>query len=164
MPAPEPPPRRAFLIRLIQAMGALITAALALPAAAYLLGPTRRSSSSPWVEAANLTQLPLRAPEEVVFRRTRIDGWKIVSEKASAWLVRLDEHNVVAYSPQCTHLGCAYSYSPAIQEFVCPCHTSNFSLEGKVLMGPAPRPLDRFQVRLEGDKVLLGPLQPPENA
>jgi menaquinol-cytochrome c reductase iron-sulfur subunit len=85
----------------------------------------------------------------------------VTSEKATAWLVKLSDKEVVAYTPQCTHLGCAYSYDDRKHEFVCPCHTSNFSLEGKVLTGPAPRPLDRYTVKVENGKVLLGHLDQP---
>jgi menaquinol-cytochrome c reductase iron-sulfur subunit len=148
--------RRRFLTRAIQGLGALITAALALPAAAYLLTPGRRGAAGAWVEAARLDDLPLRVPEEIVFRRTRVDGWKIVNEKSTAWVVRLNENEVAAYNPQCTHLGCAYHFNAGIGEFVCPCHTSNFSLEGQVLTGPAPRALDRYEVRIDAGKVLIG--------
>ena len=34
-----------------------------------------------------------------------------------------------------------------------------FSLEGKVLDGPAPRPLDRFQTKVQGNELMLGPLR-----
>ena len=70
---------------------------------------------------------------------------------------------MTAFGPQCTHLGCAYHWEDAKSEFLCPCHTSLFSVEGKVLGGPAPRPLDRYETRLNGSKLLLGKLQgPPE--
>lgn len=161
MTALESPRRRRFLVRAIQFMGACLTAGLALPALAYLFAPGRRPSTGAWVEAGTLTQLRLRVPEEVMFRRTRVDGWKIVNEKAAAWLVRLDQNEVAAFSPQCTHLGCAYHYNSGIGEFVCPCHASNFSLDGQVLTGPAPRALDRYPVRLEGDRILIGELPPP---
>lgn len=153
--------RRAFFERAIQGLGALIAAGFGLPALAYLFVPTRARSSGAWIEAGDLTQLGLRTPEEVVFRRTRVDGWKIISEKSTAWVVKLGESEVAAYRPQCTHLGCAYHYDDKDGEFVCPCHSSNFSLEGQVLSGPAPRPLDRYSVRIEGTKVLIGDLDQP---
>lgn len=153
--------RRTLIVKSIQGLGAGIAAALGFPAIAYILSPTSSGAGDAWIEAGDITKLDLRKPEEVVFRRARVDGWKIVSEKSTAWVVKLGDREVVAFSPQCTHLGCAYRFDDRRGEFVCPCHTSNFSLDGKVLTGPAPRPLDRFKVRLEGMKVLVGELQPP---
>lgn len=130
--------------------------ALVLPAAIYLLWPPRPKKEAVWVEAGSLTQLPAGTPEELVFRRNRVDGWKITSEKATAWVVKLSERDVIAFGPQCPHLGCAYHWDPQNQEFLCPRHASTFSIEGRVLGGPAPRPLDRYEVKIEGDKLLLG--------
>ena len=47
---------------------------------------------------------------------------------------------MVAFNPACTHLGCAYHWDESPNNFVCPCHASVFSIDGKVLVGPAPRP------------------------
>ena len=136
----------------------MIAGALSLPAAIYLLLPPRARKEGQWVEAGDVAQLPLRAPEEVVFRRNRVDGWKITSEKVTAWVVKLSEKDVVAFAPQCTHLGCAYHWDARQGNFLCPCHNSVFSLEGKVLAGPAPRALDRYQAKVTEGKLLLGPV------
>ena len=155
-------PRRTLLVRSAQFLGALIAGGLGIPALAYLFTPSKSRSTSAWVDAAALADLPTKSAEEVSFRRVRMDGWKILSEKSSAWVVRFSDTNVVAYSPECTHLGCAYHWEEGMGEFLCPCHTSRFSIEGNVLSGPAPRPLDRLQVKLDAGRVLIGPLQPPE--
>lgn len=147
--------RRNFFVGAIFGLGGLITAALALPAAAYLLFPPRTRKDGKWVEAGDISRLQAGVPEEMVFRRTRVDGWKVTSEKATAWVVRTGD-GVVAYAPQCTHLGCAYHWNEQTKEFLCPCHTSTFSIDGKVLAGPAPRPLDRYEVRVEGNRLLVG--------
>ena len=153
--------RRNWLVRAIYGMGGLIGAALAAPAAAYLFVPARSKKGSAWIEVAELERLPLKSAEEVVFRHTRADGWKVSTEKATAWLVKNGENDVTAFAPQCTHLGCVYSFDSGKSQFVCPCHTSAFSLDGKVLTGPAPRPLDRLAVKIENGRVLLGnPDQP----
>jgi menaquinol-cytochrome c reductase iron-sulfur subunit len=134
----------------------MISAALAAPAAIYLLMSPRGNKHGNFVEAANLAQLELGKPQEVTFSRTRIDGWRTFQEKVIAWVVKTDEKNVVAYAPQCTHLGCAYHWEDKKNQFVCPCHESLFSLDGKVQGGPAARPLDRYDVRVENSKLLIG--------
>lgn len=151
--------RRGFLVRATQALSALIGGALGIPAFVYLFTPAKSRSTGGWVDAGDISQLKLNAPEELPFRRVRMDGWKIITEKSTAWVVRLSDKEVVAYTPQCTHLGCAYHWEESKGQFLCPCHTSNFSIDGKVLNGPAPRPLDRYLVKVEGDRLLIGPEQ-----
>jgi menaquinol-cytochrome c reductase iron-sulfur subunit len=150
--------RRAFYVSVIYGLWSLVTAALAVPAGVYLLLPPRIKKEEDWVEATDFARLKLNVPEEIVFRRNRKDGWKITSEKATAWMLRTSETELVAFAPQCTHLGCAYHWDDRNRNFLCPCHTSTFGLDGSVLSGPAPRPLDRYKVAVRGDKVFVGPV------
>jgi menaquinol-cytochrome c reductase iron-sulfur subunit len=148
--------RRSFYSALIAGLGTVMGAALAIPAAVYLLFKPKSAQKSSFVEAADLTQLKIGKPEVVTFRRSRVDGWRVVDEKSTAWVVKMNDKDVVAYAPQCTHLGCAYHWDEQQTNFVCPCHTSVFSVEGKVLSGPAPRPLDRYTIQVQGTKLLVG--------
>ncbi len=59
------------------------------------------------------------------------------------WLVNTDSGMNVLYKI-CTHLGCIYPWSDASGIFACPCHGSQFQLDGKYIAGPAPRDLDKF--------------------
>lgn len=157
----EPGPgRRRFYLSVIYGLGAVISGALTVPAFVYLFFPPKTPKSDPWVSAADLAKLPVNQPEEVVFNRNRVDGWKVISEKASAWVLKKPNNQVIAFSPQCTHLGCAVHWDDTTHEFVCPCHSSAFSIDGSVLGGPAPRPLDRYAVRIEGNNLQIGPLEP----
>src|SRR5271166_2069332 len=97
---PQKTTRRSFYTATINGLGALIAIALALPAAAYLLFKPKSQKDGGWVDATDLNQLQIKKPDEVVFRRTRIDGWRVLNEKTTAWVVRMDEQNVVAYTPQ----------------------------------------------------------------
>ena len=57
----------------------------------------------------------------------------------------------VAYSGKCPHLGCGYkwrTHKQLGQVFLCPCHLSIYDASGKVLDGPAPRPLDVLPTRV----------------
>ena len=49
-----------------------------------------------------------------------------------------------ALSMQCTHEGCPVN-RPVNGVIVCPCHGSEYDLEGRVLKGPAQLPLARYE-------------------
>lgn len=148
--------RRGFYLTFIYGLWSLISAALAAPALLYLLLPPKVRRDSEWIEAADLTQLHPKVPVEVVFRKNHVDGWKITSAKETAWVVKLSDQQTVAFGPQCTHLGCAYHWDNNDKNFICPCHASVFSIDGKVLAGPAPRPLDRYVAKVRDGKILIG--------
>lgn len=146
--------RRKFYISVINLLGAVITAALALPAAAYLLIKPASQDTGEFIEVADLNQLVPGKPEEVVYRRTRVDGWKRMEEKTTTWVVKTQD-KTIAFAPSCTHLGCAYHWDEENQSFLCPCHSSVFALDGTVVSGPAPRPLDRYVSKISGGKLLI---------
>jgi menaquinol-cytochrome c reductase iron-sulfur subunit len=153
--------RRSFYVGAIYGLGALIAAALGVPAAIYLLFPPKVRQADQWVEIGNVTSLAADSPTEMTFRHNRVDGWKVTSEKATAWVVKHADNSITAFGPQCTHLGCAYHWDEGKTEFICPCHNSLFSMDGKVTAGPAPRPLDRFETRIDGEKLFIGRLIAP---
>jgi quinol---cytochrome c reductase iron-sulfur subunit, bacillus type len=155
-----PPTRRSFYIGFINGVMGLIGLALAVPAGIYLLFPPKLRKEAQWVETEDLSAIPAGTPTEVAFERMRVDGWKVTREKATAWVVKQSNNDVVAFSPICTHLGCAYHWDDPSHTFICPCHTSVFSIDGKVLGGPAPRPLDRFMTKIEAGKLEIGPVEP----
>ena len=144
---------------MIHVLGGLMGAAVAGLGGVYLMAPSRKKASAGWVEAADASKLATGAAEEVVFERRRADGWRLTHEKTSAWIVKKSEQEVIAFAPSCTHLGCAFRYEAATKNFLCPCHVSLFSLDGKVISGPAPRALDQYDVRVENGRVMLGEIK-----
>ena len=154
--------RRSFHEWSVFLLGGIAQAALALPALAYLLLPGGKKSSDEeaWTDAGSVAALPTEKPIELAVQRERQDAWKFSVEKINVWAVKKSESEVVVYSPRCTHLGCGYHWESDEQHFVCPCHASVFSKDGDVVSGVAPRPLDRFETRIEGDRLWLGQLSP----
>lgn len=150
--------RRAFHLILLNVLGAIIGLALAIPTLLYLLVPPRGRKSSGWIDAGDISQLTPAAPVEMSFQKSRLDGWRLVTEKRTAWVVKGADNKIVAFGPQCTHLGCAYHFDPPSNQFVCPCHNSFFSIDGKVTAGPAPRPLDRYATKIENNRLQIGAL------
>ncbi len=151
--------RRNFYVGAVYGMWAAISAALGIPALVYLFFPPKVRRAEEWVEVGDVSKLAPDSPVEMTFRRNRVDGWKVISEKGTAWVVKHGDGSIVAFGPQCTHLGCAYHWEEGKNDFLCPCHSSVFSVDGKVLSGPAPRPLDRFDIQLKWSDLLLGKLR-----
>src|ERR1051326_4357306 len=100
--------RRSFYVGVIYAVWGIIASALGLPAVAYLFLPPKARQENNWVEVGDVSTLQVNSPVELTFRRNRADGWKLQSEKGTAWVVKQADNQLVAFGPQCTHLGCAY--------------------------------------------------------
>ena len=151
--------RRGFHQTVIYILNGLMGLALALPTLVYLLMPPKGRKESAYVDAGDISQLTVGIPVEMSFQQSRVDGWRALTEKKTAWVVKNADNSVVAYGPQCTHLGCAYHYEESTKKFICPCHTSYFSIQGAVLTGPAPRPLDRYVTKIENNRLMVGALK-----
>jgi len=76
-----------------------------------------------------------------------LDGALVYREERVA-LMR-DGDAVYALDLVCTHLGCTVQVTPT--GLICPCHGSSFDRLGRVLEGPADRPLQRYRVLESGD-------------
>lgn len=64
------------------------------------------------------------------------------------WVVRDPARLFVIYA-RCTHLGCTPDWKQSENKFKCPCHGSGYDSEGVNFEGPAPRPMDRAQVKID---------------
>lgn len=70
------------------------------------------------------------------------------------WIVRYEyqgQPQIFALRTVCTHLGCTPNWLEAEQKFKCPCHGSGFYKDGINFEGPAPRPLERYAIRIAED-------------
>ncbi len=70
------------------------------------------------------------------------------------WIVNFEYNGspqIYALRSVCTHLGCTPNWLEGEQKFKCPCHGSGFYKDGINFEGPAPRPLERFAIRVADD-------------
>lgn len=80
------------------------------------------------------------------------------------YLARLVDGGFLALYQRCTHLGCSVPWDQEAGQFVCPCHSSSFSVEGEVLNPPAPRPLDLFAITIAEGIVQVDTSKPIQRA
>jgi len=148
--------RRSFLAAAIWVIGGLISAGLGIPAIAYIIGPAlQRTANQNWISLGPPEKIELGTPTLFKTKIERKTGWIINEEELSVYVLTENGRDFVAMSNICTHLGCRVRWISEQGEFFCPCHNGVFSKEGKVVSGPPPRPLDRYQVKVEDDQVYV---------
>ena len=147
--------RRGFMIRTIAGIFAFIGAALFAPLGGFGILPALKKRTPSWSDAGSIVGLAADQPQERRFFETVKSGWQSEKQERAIWIVRRSDNSVAAYSSNCPHLGCGYRWAAAEQRFACPCHGSSFDINGKVLGGPAPRPLDTLPTRIENDRLLV---------
>ena len=66
-----------------------------------------------------------------------------------------DSNTLIAVNATCTHNNCTVKWKKNEKLFDCPCHDSEFAPDGKVLKGPAKKPLATYQAKIEGNSVVV---------
>jgi menaquinol-cytochrome c reductase iron-sulfur subunit len=148
-PGAATPPinRRSFLGVLLGFGTAVVGAALSIPLLRVALHPLLSTTTkTDWSEVGKIDEFAsLTAPMKKLITVEQRDGWrKIVSEKAIYVLLAKDGALRIL-SPICPHLGCSIPWVEAKQQFICPCHTAIFALDGSRISGPAPRSMDDLE-------------------
>jgi len=163
--------RRQFLTYALGGTGAFMAATIAAPLVPFTIDPLTRSSGGNFVDSG-LKEADVKEdfPKLVEFKVFRKDGWIEENVKQRAWVIKDKSGEILAFSPACTHLGCAVSGTldasgnpkPANDGqwwFHCPCHGGRYDVYGvHDPSTPPQRPLDTYAVKVEGGKIMLGSL------
>jgi cytochrome b6-f complex iron-sulfur subunit len=88
----------------------------------------------------------------MVEKRSVPDRGALVYRESRVAVVR-EGNRYYALDLVCTHLGCTVEVTPGA--VVCPCHGSVFDRAGRVLRGPADRPLGRYEVEDRGEFIAV---------
>jgi Rieske Fe-S protein len=137
------PARRRFMQFLLG--GGLLASAAAFlyPVVRYLVPPAATDLGGDSVVAAKVGELKVNSGK--IFRFGSRPGL----------LVRTADGDYRAMSAVCTHLNCTVQYRSDVREVWCACHNGFYDLNGRNVAGPPPRPLDSYDVHVNGDDVVV---------
>jgi menaquinol-cytochrome c reductase iron-sulfur subunit len=145
--------RRDFLALACAVLSALLAALAAIPVLGSLVGPSFHRIRRRFARVGGVAGLPLGEPVELGYTERDVDAYLARTVNRKVWVVKHPDGGVTVFSPVCPHLGCRYEWVAAAEHFYCPCHHSVFAVDGTVLGGPAPRPLDTLPSRVEGGEL-----------
>jgi cytochrome b6-f complex iron-sulfur subunit len=72
-----------------------------------------------------------------------------------ALLIRVNETEWRAFSAICSHLNCTVQYRDSTHQIWCACHNGFYDLNGRVVSGPPPNPLEEYTVHVRGEDVVI---------
>jgi Rieske Fe-S protein len=73
------------------------------------------------------------------------EGCIVKTDEGEEAVYRELDGTLHALSPICTHMGCKVHWNAAELSWDCPCHGSRFDIDGRVLEGPAQKPLETVE-------------------
>lgn len=136
--------RRDFLQLVKRILAATGLTALAAPVLAYFYPPELVETPSQAIQVGKETEIPLGQSLTIPFGRYPA-------------LVIHTSAGFRAYSAVCTHFACICKWDPEDQVIFCPCHAGFFEpLEGEVISGPPPLPLEKIPLRIKNGEIYIG--------
>ena len=141
--------RRRFLSLIPLGVAAAIIATIGVPSKLFLDPPPDKKSPENWKDLGDVADL---TGEEPIARTVTLEsqtGWSKTIEDQTVFV--LPKHDKKVLSSVCPHEGCPIVWEKESGKFLCPCHDSFFSDDGKRLSGPAKNDLTAIKSRiLEG--------------
>jgi len=147
--------RRDFMKTAILSIGGLIGAAIGLPAIPYIMGPALKKDSDEWIQLGSIKKVELNTPTLFKTSVETQTGWISSEEEIAVYVQTSNGQDFDVMSNVCTHLGCRIRWIPDRDSFYCPCHNGVFAKDGSVIGGPPPRPLDRYESKVEDGIILI---------
>lgn len=112
----------------------------------------REPADAGWADLGTATRVEEGPWQGRTVRLTRRDRWREVTVEEAIYVRRTGE-TIEVLSSVCPHAGCLVRRRA--DGFDCPCHRSRFDPEGRSQDGPAPRPLDRLERKVERGRLLV---------
>ena len=113
------------------------------PAVKFMNPPTVPEASTNEVSAGKVQSLKPNSGKIVKFG------------SRPALLIHVSDTEWRAYSAICTHLNCTVQFQESTRQIWCACHNGFYDLNGKVVSGPPPRPLEEYAVHIRGEDVVI---------
>jgi len=147
--------RRRFLEGCAGALASLGAVFTVVPMASALLSTRPSGTAADYVEIGSVADLKTGEPAQITFTDVEQDAYVRAEVPRSVWAVKRPAGAVVVYTPVCPHLGCQVAWDGVSKRFVCPCHASIWTVDGRLLSGPSPRGLDTLPSKVDGGMLFV---------
>jgi succinate dehydrogenase / fumarate reductase iron-sulfur subunit len=116
--------------------------------------PSRSGAERRWVPVAKLADVPPGQITTVMLKYEQSSGIYTEHVTTPVLVSRLSDE-IVCYNSACPHLGCTVRWDSPADQFRCACHGGAFDRDGNVTAGPPPRPMDRYETKVDGNHLMV---------
>lgn len=141
---PPGPDRRRFMDWLLGTGAAGLVVAVTYPVSRYLVPPESGEA------AVGSVRLTVRASDVAPN-----SGLIFKFGSRPGILIRTPSGELRAFSARCTHLDCTVQFREDLGLIWCACHNGRFDLNGVNIAGPPPTPLERYEVNVRGEEIVV---------
>ena len=152
---PEEITRRRFFEKLCVGLASFCAAILGIPLVGFVVAPIFSRTKEKWVSVGKITDFEIGKTVNVTLTDPSPLPWAGITAKTALWLRRESDDQFVAFSVNCTHMGCPVRWLDDADLFMCPCHGGVYYDDGTVAAGPPPKPLIRYDVRTANGRVQI---------
>jgi menaquinol-cytochrome c reductase iron-sulfur subunit len=165
--------RRTALSWMSVGLSGLAGAVVSVPILSYLLSPLIRPSPRMWVDVDDVSAFQPGATVLRSIKEFSPVAWAGQTAETAVWVRRAapapratgqptaapagqggaSGSDFTVFAVNCTHLGCPVNWQAEARIFLCPCHGGVYYADGSVAGGPPPRPLFRYETRVQGTKL-----------
>lgn len=147
--------RKNFLVKFSLSLAGLSAALASIPVFSALLAPLLGKNKHQWRTVGKLADFPAGTTKLVQFINADPKPYAGVTAQTAAWLRHNEKNEFIAFAVNCTHLGCPVRWEDKAELFMCPCHGGVYYKDGTVAAGPPPKPLTKYQVRINNKEVQI---------
>ena len=146
-PEAEDSSRRSFIRFAVAGTGLAYAAAIGYPLYRYLNSPVETSIAMAAVKEVNLKDADKIPKGSALVFKFGVSPALLIHHADDSW---------IAMSAVCTHMGCTVAYNPSKERIVCECHGGEYDPKtGDNISGPPPRPLSKYNVKIEEGNVTV---------
>jgi Rieske Fe-S protein len=148
--------RNDFVKGVVGVLGLTMGLVVGIPAIGYILSPALKTTTGEaWIPLGPLDAYPLDIPTLFTFTRTKVNGWEKTTNSIGVYVLRKSDTDALVLSNVCTHLSCRVIWHEDVVNYICPCHDGHFGINGEIISGPQPRPLDPYETKVEEGNLFI---------
>src|SRR6266498_1658950 len=150
------PGRRRFITIALGAIATAIAGIIGVSLAGFFALPALKRLPRRWLEVGPVSAFEEGEIKKVLAKPLTAQVWSQATPLVAIYVLNHDGEKFTLFHIHCTHVGCPVHWNVQAKRFFSPCHGGVFDEDGRVLAGPPPRPLDRYEYKIENGTLYAG--------